>query len=162
MNHSSAVLSADQKYRYLLRRDYGGVGRDRALTCLFVMLNPSTADAEHDDLTIRRCKSFAQRHAYSALEVVNLYAFRSIDPKQLWQELDPIGPQNDQYIRAAVARAGLVIAAWGANAKRMRAKTIERLIPDAFALGFTKHGVPKHPLYIRSDAPLIPLRDRTA
>lgn len=161
MNHSSAVLSADHKYRYLLRRDYSGVGRDQALTCLFVMLNPSTADAEHDDPTIRRCKSFAQREAYSALEVVNLYAFRSTDPKQLWQEFDPIGPENDQYIREAIARAGLVVAAWGSHAKRMRAKAIERLMPGAFALGFTKKGSPKHPLYIKSDAPLIPLRDRS-
>ena len=126
------------------------------------MLNPSTADADEDDPTIRRCKSFAQREGCSALEVVNLYAHRATDPKQLWQVLDPIGPENDRYITDAVEHAGVVIAGWGAHAKRMRAKAVERLLPGAFALGFTKQGSPKHPLYIKSDAPLIPLRDRTA
>ena len=125
------------------------------------MLNPSTADAEIDDPTIRRCKSFAQREGCSTLEVVNLYAYRATDPKQLWQVFDPIGPENDRYISEAVARADVVIAAWGAHAKRLRAKSVARHIPDAFALGFTIQGVPRHPLYLKSDAPLIHL-DRTA
>ena len=158
MTNSSAVISTDEKYRYLLRREFGGYGR----TCVFVMLNPSTADADEDDPTIRRCNSFARRENCSALEVVNLYAYRSTDPKQLWQVFDPVGPENDRYIREAVANADVVIAAWGAHAKRMRARVVDRMIPGAFALGFTKQGSPKHPLYIKADAPLISLHDRTA
>ena len=157
MSPSSAVISADQQYRYLLRREFGGGSG----ACLFVMINPSTADAELDDPTIRRCITFAQREGCSTLEVVNLYAYRSTDPKQLWQVFDPVGPDNDCHIKVAVSRADIVIAAWGANAKRLRAKSVTRLIPDGYALGFTKDGTPKHPLYLKLDAPLLPL-NRTA
>ena len=65
----SAVISDCQRYRYWLERDRG----ERPL--VFVMLNPSTADAEVDDPTIRRCRRFASDNGYTGIIVVNLYAF---------------------------------------------------------------------------------------
>lgn len=116
------------------------------------MLNPSTADADQDDPTIRRCIRFAQAWGFHRLEVVNLYAFRATDPNQLWQVLDPVGPDNDRYIREASARASMTIVAWGTNAKRHRQREVMKLLTEPHALEMTKHRFPKHPLYIRSDA----------
>src|SRR5688572_12745487 len=88
----TAILSEDQKYRYLLgRRWQEGIG-----SVTFVMLNPSTADHVVDDRTIKRCMDFARSWGHSGLEVVNLYAFRATDPDELGKQADPVGPLNDK------------------------------------------------------------------
>lgn len=159
----SALISADQTYRYLLSRTWD----DGPKVATFVMLNPSTADADTDDPTIRRCVSFAQREGCSTLIVVNLYAYRATQPAELWQaqdrQVDIVGPDNDRYIEAALTAAtatgGPVIAAWGAHAKPHRVYAVKRMngMRAAQALAFTKAGAPGHPLYIKGDAPLVPL-----
>ncbi len=148
-----AVISECGQYRYSLDREF----KERFDTCLFVMLNPSTADADLDDPTIRRCIRFAKDWGYRKLEVVNLYAFRATDPKQLWQVLDPIGPENDHHIRTASARAAMTIVAWGTNAKKDRQAAVLRMLTDPHALEVTKHRFPKHPLYIRADVEPFPV-----
>lgn len=153
-----AVLSEDGAYRYSLVRRWGN-----ALPAQFVMLNPSTADDTLDDPTIRRCVGFAQRLGCGGIVVVNLYALRSTDPAQLWKADDPVGPRNDTYLSVVMRRAGTVgaplIAAWGANAKADRvAEVLAMPHAEQFTcLGLTKAGAPRHPLYVRADAPLVPL-----
>jgi hypothetical protein len=150
----SAVISECGLYRYLLQREWiGGYGR-----ALFVMLNPSTADATQDDPTIGRCIGFAKSWGCAGLEVVNLYAFRATKPADMFAAADAIGPANDSHIRAAANRAKLIVAAWGANAKRDRAVAVLSLLSDHAirALGTTKGGYPRHPLFVRGDAKLIP------
>ena len=126
---------------------------------VFVMLNPSTADANADDPTIRRCRGFAKAWECAGLLVINLYALRATDPTELGGPVDPVGPENDEHISAALYRAGLVVCAWGATPaprKSFRVERILRLAQDAgrplHALGTTKHGDPRHPLYLRRDA----------
>jgi hypothetical protein len=151
-----AVISADGRYRYLLTRWWA-----RSSTPLtFVMLNPSTADAETDDPTIRRCISFAKREGFAGLQVVNLYAWRATKPADLWRAPDPVGPDNDSRLRIAFREAhekgSPVVAAWGANAKPSRVSWV-RSMPHADVLhhlGLTDKGAPRHPLYLRGDAPL--------
>ena len=125
------------------------------------MLNPSTADAEHNDPTIRRCISFAMREGFGRLEVVNLYAFRSPSPSVLFAALDPVGPANDHEIEAALDRADSVIAAWGNHAEQERVPKVVGLIKRSGKVsncfGLTKLAQPKHPLYLPSDTNLIPL-----
>lgn len=147
-----AVLSPDGVYRYSLVRWWsdGGVVR-------WVMLNPSTADAELDDPTIRRCIGFAKAWGYGAINVVNLYALRSADPSALAGHPDPVGPENDRYVRGRdqLLVRELVVCAWGAHpmAARRAADTL-RLIREWGAephhLGLTKAGAPRHPLYLPS------------
>lgn len=156
----SALISGCGTYRYRLTRDLvdGGLLPEGRQTVTFVMLNPSTADATQDDPTIRRCRGFARALGAGTLVVVNLYALRSTDPKELWRHPDPVGPDNDAHLTAVLERAAvmdeLVIAAWGANARQDRVAAFLAL-PRAdrvSALGMTKAGAPSHPLYLRASA----------
>lgn len=127
----------------------------------FIGLNPSTATAEVNDPTIRRCIGFASRWGFGQLVMLNLFAFRSTDPEGLRRVPDPIGPMNDAIVLACAQAADLVIAAWGAHPLAVpRARDLARALEAAgvrlHALGRTKSGQPRHPLYLRSDAVLIP------
>jgi hypothetical protein len=150
-----AVISDCGKYRYLLRRTW-----DHAKPrVLFVMLNPSTADAEIDDATIRSCIRLSKANGYGSFEVVNLYGLRATDPDELAKAGDPVGPNNDCHIEAAILRCDLAICAWGAYpGAANRSGSVRGLLrsrrPAIFCFGTTKSGAPKHPLYIRTDAPL--------
>lgn len=154
----AATISEDGLYRYSLTREFPhllGCG-----TCTFVMLNPSRADADQDDPTIRRCIGFAQRLGYNRLHVVNLYAYRATDPFQLWEVDDPVGPLNDNVLRLAIWDTDLLIAAWGAHAKSDRVAEVRRMAMGGngrypfLCLGKTKDGAPRHPLYLPADAEL--------
>ena len=149
-----AHFSECGRFRYLLTREFGGDS-----TCLFIMLNPSTADAEWDDPTIRRCISFAKREGFGRLEVVNIYAFRSVSPAVMFSAEDSIGPTNDHEIEAALGRADSVIVAWGNHAEPKRvvvgAQLIERSGRPVNCFGFTKQDQPKHPLYLPGNAELV-------
>ena len=150
-----AVISDCERYRYLLRRTW-----DHNLPrALYVMLNPSTADSEKDDATIRSCIRLCKALGYGSFEVINLYGFRATDPKELERADDPVGPRNDLVAEAAIHRCDMPICAWGAHpmaAKRARAmwELIRAGRPAAFCLGTTKAGAPKHPLYIKTGTAL--------
>ena len=147
-----AQLSDDGAYRYSLTRRWGP---GRHVT--FVMLNPSTADALIDDPTIRRCIGFARAWGFGALRVVNLYALRSTDPKGLWNHPHPVGgAENDDAILEALRNGGMVVAAWGANARAQRVAAFRELADQVgvrvWALKVTKAGAPGHPLYLPASA----------
>ncbi len=145
----SATISADGVYRYTLSRVW-----DETLPNLnFIMLNPSTADADLDDPTIRRCIGFGQRDGYGGIQVVNLYAFRATKPSEMLAAIDPVGPDNDA---AWLQINGDVVAAWGANAKQDQVNRAIGVFQELKCLGVTKDGHPRHPLYIRGDQPIIP------
>lgn len=155
----SAIISECGKYRYLLTRDSEVAAPDRG-TALFLMLNPSTADATLDDPTIRRCRSFARAWGCAGLSVANLYAFRATRPADLWQADDPIGPDNDALLGRLAAEYGDIVCAWGANAKTDRVLAVAETLINAGArlwcFGTTKDGQPRHPLYVKGDTQLIP------
>lgn len=156
-----AVISDCKQYRYLLRRTWD---HDR-IRALFVMLNPSTADAEVDDATIRSCIRLCRDWGFGSFEVINLFGWRATDPKNLEAAADPIGTQNEDIAINAIERCDVSICAWGAHkmADRFgRAAEMKSMItsrrPTAFCLGTTKHGAPKHPLYIKTGTPLVAYR----
>ena len=144
----SATFDRTGRYRYRLARRWG------AGPCIaFVMLNPSAADAAKDDPTVRRCLGFARRWGFGALEVVNLFAYRAADPRELARERNPVGPENDRSVARALRRARLIVLAWGASRlARRRAGAVIALVGDrpAYCLGRTKTGMPRHPLYLRA------------
>lgn len=156
MNRSAVLSSDGGLYRYSLRRTWEpGVAH-----ALFIMLNPSTADATVDDPTIRRCMGFAAEWGLGGIYVANLYAYRATKPADLWRATDPVGPDNDQWLHALYVRTrfenGAVIAAWGANAKPDRVAAVCSSLGPLDCLGVTKAGAPRHPLYLRADATPTP------
>ncbi|WP_434577625.1 DUF1643 domain-containing protein [Pseudomonas sp. Z1-6] len=153
----TAIISECGTYRYQLTRP-GDMHADKG-TALFLMLNPSTADATLDDPTIRRCRAFASTWGCNGITVANLYALRATNPADLWKAFDPVGPENDWYLRHLAREHTDVVCAWGANAQPERAEIVTRLLLGAGArlwcLGTTKDGHPRHPLYVRGDHPLV-------
>ena len=124
------------------------------------MLNPSTADAEKDDPTIRRCKNFSWRVGCNLLTVVNLYALRSPSPKALVASEDPEGHDNEVHVARACAEAHVLIAAWGASLPPIQSRSMRYVFShDPKCLGMTKAGHPRHPLYVRSDEPLVACKE---
>lgn len=153
---TTAVI--DGPYRYRLSRSWGDGAQ-----AVWVMHNPSTADANVDDPTIRRVRGFTKRLGCDGFVVVNLYAWRSTDPKALrsaWA--DPVGPDNDRHITEAVAGAPIVLAAWGTLQAWQRTRMLRLLqgplhrTPLHHLGQRTRAGFPRHPLYLPADAPVVP------
>lgn len=163
---NSATFSDDGRYRYTLTRALGPPHKaPRAPspfgfcgTAVFVMLNPSTADAEADDATIRRCAGFARSWGCVALVVVNLYALRATDPRELKTAADPIGPHNARVLRSTAGAYRHLVCAWGARAELERIEQFAGIASGAGAvlwcLGTTAAGAPRHPLRLRADTRL--------
>jgi hypothetical protein len=139
----SAVVSPCGTYRYELRRVWAA-----GPLCGWIMLNPSTADAEQDDPTIRRCMGFARAWGYAGIVVRNLYALRATDPRELATHPQPWGPDNDTHLMNAVDDP-ITVCAWGSRGER--GDTVINALADAGAnlhhLGLTRAGKPRHPLY---------------
>ena len=165
---AGATVSNDGQYRYKLWRQWdaskGGV--------VFCMLNPSTADGQKDDPTIRKCVGFASRLGAGAISVVNLFAYRATDPKNLLLAYhagrDVVGPENnaalDTYAAAASlsakpparGRGVLFYYAYGALHKDLqwRVDEVQQVVSarlpvrDQKMLAQTKAGHPRHPLML--------------
>jgi hypothetical protein len=151
----SALISRCGRYRYTLQRSWSGAPLG---VVNWVMLNPSTADAQADDPTIRRVVNFARAWDFGGLVVTNLFALRSTDPKRLRRARDPIGPENDRHLVEA--------ATWGAHGSYLgRDRAVLRLLRangiEPHALQLTNGGYPAHPLYLRADLKPFSLEART-
>lgn len=150
-----ADLSDDGMYRYELTREWGSEP-----PLVFIMLNPSSADALVDDPTIRRCMGFADREGFGGIIVVNLFAFRTFDPKEMAKAADPVGPENAEYLRRVVAEyPGAIVVAWGAHKMAEGpGRTLNYEVTSGGVslqcLGRTKAGAPRHPLYLAAETPL--------
>lgn len=151
-----ARISQCERYRYLLQRKYQEGGNGKRV--LFIMLNPSTADADQDDPTIRRCLGFTRFWGYTLLDVVNLFSYRTTDPKELLTAYKPIGDETDGIIGHYAGVASLIVCAWGRNALPEREEEVLEILRyfDLYCLGLTKNGKPKHPLYVPKDTKPIP------
>lgn len=152
--HSAASISPDGLFRAHLRRTWD----ETKEPAVFIMLNPSTADALLDDPTIRRCIGFAKSWNLGGIHVVNLFQLRATDPRELASG-KPLNPSSaDDTIISAMSYSETVIAAWGAMNGHLayRAREVATLAKkrdkQLYALGLTKTGMPRHPLYLRGDA----------
>lgn len=153
-----AVFSSCRTYRYRLDRWWSDGD-----CVVWVMLNPSTADASINDATIRKCIGFSKRWGYGRMVVVNLFALRSTDPTALARNTDAVGVQNDFCIAKALESAAEVVVAWGCQ-QHMRSEylrlrpqqlaiLINKIRPDVevSCLGWRKDGAPRHPVVLSYD-----------
>jgi hypothetical protein len=161
----SAVISACGLYRYELRRTIDGPFVNSG-TVVWVLTNPSTADAQKDDPTIRKCRGFTRTWGYGQFLVVNAYALRATNPKELLRATDPFGPDNLATLSAAFRLHGdvRVVLGWGdALPKPLRSSTSARILGMTAAngvapmcLGRTQNGQPRHPLMLSYGTSLVP------
>lgn len=151
----SAVFSPCLTWRYLLTRTWLGEG----ITVNFIGANPSTADADVSDPTVRRMEGFARSHGAARLLVTNVFGFRSTDPRGLQLTDDPVGPETDHYLLESARAADITVATWGLIGLQFeRARHVLRLLEGIplQCLGHTAIGAPRHPLYVRGDTALTP------
>jgi len=157
----SAHISPCGYYRYELTRDWVLGNR-----LLWVMFNPSTADAIAPDPTITRCINFSDRLGFTGISVINLYAFRTSKPTVLRKAqnrgVNVVGPETDAVIYRNALQYKHVICAWGANAKPRdngRIQSVVRVLKTAGCHlrqlgGLTTLGEPRHPLMLKTNTPL--------
>lgn len=151
-----AIFDTSGRYRYALCRawsaDYPRIA--------FILLNPSTADEERNDPTIRRCIGFARDWGFGAVEVVNLFAYRATHARELLKVVDPVGEENNRFLMRAVERCSTVVVGWGARGTLLgRNREVISLLTgsnDVYCLGTTRGGHPRHPLYVKGDTILVP------
>ena len=148
-----ASFSSDRRYRYWLESKLG----DGDGVCMFVMLNPSTADEVKSDPTVTRCKGFARTWGYGSLWVCNIFALRSTSPDALLASPDPLGSENDRHILRYASQADRIVCAWGNHGlHRGRGERVLRMLEnDGLSgrmchLGLTKRDQPRHPLYLKA------------
>lgn len=178
---SSAVLSADGLYRYELRRRYA-ITDTSGPTVLWVMLNPSTADAGVDDPTVRKVGGFSMLMGSAAVRVVvaNLFAWRATYPTDLRNAIkrgaDAVGPETDARLRSLAEEASLIVCAWGDHPYSTlrkyggpeRASAVLDLLVDVkrtnldslLCLGKSTKGAPRHPLMLPYNTPREPMVPR--
>jgi hypothetical protein len=146
-------------YRYALWREVAPDLGDKYL--MVIGLNPSTADETRDDPTIRKCIKFARDWGYSALCMTNLFAFRATDPREMKCQANPIGPDNDYWLRECASHAAMVVAAWGVNGRHLNRDLKVRglfLPGQLHCIRMTKKTqMPEHPLYLPGALMPIPL-----
>lgn len=144
---SGAIISACGRYRYRLWRP-GDPSKPRIV---WIMLNPSKADAKKDDPTIKRVRSFSTAWGFGRIDVVNLFGYRATEPAELRTVQDPIGTMNDTHLIRAVEGADLILLAWGNPGSLMgRSKDVLNLLRDypLWHLRKTQQNQPEHPLYL--------------
>lgn len=160
----SAEISCLGKYRHYLQRDFKkGQG-----VCIFVMLNPSDATPEMDDPTVSKCSKYCKKWGYSSLVIINLFDYRTKDPKELRKTSDPFGPKRSKVIDNLsmginpMRERVKIVCAWGRDGKlwNRQNEIISQLrehfdYVDLECFKINKDGTPAHPLYQLDNAELI-------
>jgi hypothetical protein len=152
----TAEFSSCKRYRYLLTRQWEPRPA-RARTICFIGLNPSTADANVNDATVRKCIAISAHLGFTRLKLVNLFAFRATEPADLKEARFPIGEMNDDFLDAAVRTSGVIVACWGnhgvhQNRDQVVAQRFKRRLK---CLKVNATGTPAHPLYLPTRSRLL-------
>lgn len=151
-------FSEDRKYRYSLVHRWEPTNQNNL--AMWIGLNPSTADENQLDPTLRRIARFSKDWGYSGFVMTNLFAYRATDPRDMKAQADPIGDENDPNLFSWAMVCPVVVAAWGAHGSfKNRSGAIFDIIgkQNLVCLGKNKDGSPKHPLYVAANTKPIPL-----
>lgn len=146
---SQAVYSPCEQYRYWLSRTW-----EDGPTVSFVGLNPSTATEATDDPTVRRCRRFAERWGYGGFIMLNLFAFRATEPKEMKVQEHPVGSETDRYLLEGAYQSQEIVCCWGIHGHfRGRAAYVEKMLRAEYSaklryLRLVSGGTPGYPLYL--------------
>ena len=146
---NECVFSSDRRYRYLLKHSCSPLFKPNF--CTWIGANPSTAWEQDLDQTLRQIRAFSLAWGYNGFIMVNVFALVSTNPAGLRDVEDPVGPENDRFIRQAIQETGVVIAAWGKIGQyQNRCEAVWKMIAEfqPLCLRKTKRGFPNHPLYV--------------
>jgi hypothetical protein len=156
------VFSPCRRYRYTLFRYWGGGYDTNAIA--FLCMNPSGADASgNNDRTVAKCIRFSKRWGFDAMYMLNAFALRATDNKELYGVSDPVGPENDRWIREILARVKMVVCGWGKpGGDFSRGEQVEAILRECMSpekvtcFSHNLDGTPTHPLYQKDSTVLIP------
>jgi hypothetical protein len=184
----SALFDSERRHRYSLTREFsGGPSSDR--TVYVIGCNPSVADDMVDDPTIRKVVSMLRfAVAGGTLVMLNLHprvqtnlhlplagegSLRSDAAAHCETEVDALRHNEIEIKSALEAKLMLpdrditVIAAWGALGEKFFGHLAELTKEHAHRRGVqmmcwgeTKTGAPRHPLYLKSNTPLVEFHGR--
>lgn len=156
------VPSFYSEYRYIL-----GTRGKNPLIC--VGINPSTAQPDNLDNTLKSVQRIALHNGYDSFLMFNVYAQRATDPDDMERMLNPMLHRENmeafQYL-LSLNPAPAVWAAWGAIIEKR--DYLPGCVRDLLALSrqrgarwycagaISKKGHPHHPLYLRKDELLRP------
>jgi hypothetical protein len=175
MTRIPTIFSPDRRYRFTLWREWPAPTpyllytdephldplpgqRDQFLQA--ISLNPSTADENKNDNTVTRWIDYAKRWGFGGLCVTNLFGFRATDPDVMKAEPEPVGADNDHWLRHVAERAGMVVCAWGNDGRHLRrAEHVRQLLAGIalHRLTVTDCGEPGHPLYLKKHLTPVPM-----
>ena len=155
------VFSPCRTWRYTLRHSWMDVFDIEERPIVWIALNPSTADENQLDPTLRRIRGYSKAWGYNTFYMLNLFAYRATDPQDMRRAADPIGPENDKWILEIARKSDLVMFAWGRHGLFNNRQDQVLNLLQGFNLCYlekTGDGIPKHPLYLKSDLVPKPLR----
>tara|TARA_B100000945_G_scaffold288692_1_gene261220 strand:- start:3915 stop:4400 length:486 start_codon:yes stop_codon:yes gene_type:complete len=153
-SNSGAIFSDCRKYRYALWRIWEG----KKSNAMIIGLNPSAADEEANDRTIRRCISFASSWGYGGVYVTNLFGFIATSPNELLAYQDPVGKENDLWVNEMAKKVAIKVAAWGNHGKFLnRSEKFLSSLDQLHCIQINKSGEPAHPLYLKAELKPFPL-----
>lgn len=154
---NTAALSTCRKYRFALWRTWD----ETKPYVMFVGLNPSTADETSDDPTLIRCINYAKSWDFGGVCMANLFAYRATNPNDMKIAADPIGQENNRWLKKLANDAGLIVAAWGNDGAYLgRSAQVKTLLANMHCLKLNKSGEPAHPLYQKSDIAPVPMHTK--
>ncbi|MBV8211742.1 MAG: DUF1643 domain-containing protein [Verrucomicrobia bacterium] len=127
--------------------------RTRTITkrIAWIGLNPSRADEDTLDQTMAAVCRYSRKWGFTEVVMLNLFAFRATDPRNMKQAADPIGPDNDRHLLTEVSNVDRVMACWGDHGKFLGR---DRQVSDLLGVSFqcllrNRTGAPHHPLYLK-------------
>ena len=155
---NECVFSTDRSHRYtLIHRWDELLNPDHGIA--WICLNPSTADENQLDPTLRRIRDFSATWGYAFFIMLNLFAWRATQPADMKRTTDPIGPDNDHWIAHWSKRVDRVMLGWGEHGAHLgRDQHVLTYLDRSktFCLERNTSGQPKHPLYVsKKNKPML-------
>lgn len=163
MMTNACTFSPCRRYRYTLEHVMDPLLPPRRV--MWIGLNPSTADEQQLDPTLRRIRGFSQAWGFTAFVMTNVFAYRATRPEDMKAQKDPVGVDNDLWLERMAGDCEVVVAAWGKHgAHAGRAEDVVKKLsslprPGLLCLGTNGDGSPKHPLYVAGATVLVPFRN---